>query len=196
MVVAGGTSSRRARKRMIVAGAADRSGLSNANKMGDHVASPLHSNVAAAIDFLMATQFENNGRPSTAAQVRAFERKIGLSLPADYKNFLRETNGGRPPATALHVPAAKEDVLIDVLFGLGRKPGILGWLAELRRDMPAGFIPIGKDPGGNILIMDLNLPDAGVIYYWDKAHSFQTSTADGNTYPIARSFSRLLELLG
>lgn len=144
----------------------------------------------------MAINFENIGSPLTAAQIRGLERKLGASLPEDYKQFLRKTNGGRPPETALHVPVAEEEVLVDFLFGVGRKPGILEWLSELRRDMPSGFIPIGKDPGGNIYIMDLNLPNQGVIYYWDKSHSFSSSTSEGNTYPVARSFSRLLELLG
>ena len=144
----------------------------------------------------MAINFENIGSPLTAAQIRGLERKLGASLPEDYKQFLRKTNGGRPRETALHVPVAEEEVLVDFLFGLGRKPGILEWLSELRRDMPSGFIPIGKDPGGNIYIMDLNLPNQGIIYYWDKSHSFPTSNPEGNTYPVARSFSRLLELLG
>lgn len=145
---------------------------------------------------LMAINFENTGSPLTAVQIRALERKLGASLPEDYKQFLRETNGGRPPETALCVPVAEEEVLVDFLFGLGREPGISEWLTELRRDMPAGFIPIAKDPGGNIYIMDLNLNNHGVIYYWDKSHSFPTSNSEGNTYPVARTFSRLLELLG
>jgi hypothetical protein len=44
------------------------------------------------------TRLSNCGPPVTEADVAAFEDRIGVTLPADYRRFLLEVNGGDGPA--------------------------------------------------------------------------------------------------
>jgi SMI1 / KNR4 family (SUKH-1) len=50
-------------------------------------------------------RLSNSGPPVTEADVAAFERRVGITLPADYRRFLLEVNGGDGPADHSGYPA-------------------------------------------------------------------------------------------
>ena len=39
---------------------------------------------------------------------------------------------------------------------------------ELKDDIAAGFLPIGEDPGGNLLLLSTQGDDSDAIHFWDK----------------------------
>jgi len=141
--------------------------------------------------------FSNGFGPVSAATVNAAEKRLGITLPADYKQFLCTTNGGAPSPAVFAVPQCG-DVLLDFLYGLRGVPKPLDLeqeqsYAQEFDPLPAGFLVIGQDPGGNALLLDTN--DGGAVYYWDQVGFYPGTTLDGNTYPLNSSFTEFIESL-
>src|SRR5690242_17137665 len=106
----------------------------------------------------MAVKIQESGRfgRCTERGVRAFERRIGRKLPADYSQFLLEHNGGTPEPSIVEVSGVYSTV--RRLHGLHNGPR---WarLESLRktyaRRVPDGLLPIGTDPFGNVYCLGL-----------------------------------------
>ena len=138
----------------------------------------------------MTTILDSNVPPSNSDHLNSFELEHGITLPDDYRSFLMEHNGGKPSPAVVTIPDCSQESIIDHFLGLGRDGEDLeDWVCELQDEMPSGFLPIGFDPGGNAILLDVN---DGVIYYWDSARFFDASSDDENTYWVANSFSDLL----
>jgi len=140
----------------------------------------------------MTLEFERCGGPLEDMLLSDLQRKVGYVLPHDYEVFLRTHNGGRPSRRLFHIPGCGAEALVDVLLGVGTPNSVEEWIDEMEEDLPPGFIPIGFDPGGNALLLDLSSTPAAV-YYWDSARHFQQSSDDENTYRVASSFLDFLE---
>ena len=104
-------------------------------------------------------------------QLQAWEKEIGYKLPAAYAEFLLENNGGKPQRDFFQVPGWKHQQSLITEFesmvpdggGFGLKQ-----IYDIKADIfPAGFIPIGSDPGGNLILMSLSGDTLGSIYFWD-----------------------------
>ncbi len=87
--------------------------------------------------------------------------------------------------------------MITYLAGLHDGPywASLRWHIEtLRGRMPAELLPIGHDPGGNLICLAYRGEQRGTIYYWDhemEAEEGEPATWD-NLYPLAKSFTEFL----
>src|SRR4051812_23299256 len=96
--------------------------------------------------------------PATSTQkVREFEQRTGIHLPPEYVQFLVVVNGGRPFPNVFAIPSCKESALLDILYGLldSREPCDLEYeLFESRDSIQEGFLPIGRDPGGNQILLN------------------------------------------
>ena len=137
-------------------------------------------------------------KPLMAKEIRRLEAQIGRPLPEDYREYLLETDGGTPDPNTFMIPQIKQEASVDVFYGTGievRELGIFLWLEELKGTIPETWIPIGKDPGGNVILMDLSKPSKSPILYWDATRFFRQSTAKNNTYPLGKSFSDFLKKL-
>ena len=91
---------------------------------------------------------------ATLAQLERFERASGLSLPVLYKNYLLSSNGGQPGnEVCFAIPENGEEVMLGVLFGVSDEDddalSLETAYSDSKADVPAGFVPIGEDPGGN-----------------------------------------------
>ena len=130
------------------------------------------------------------------ASLRRFERAHDLRLPTDYREFLKDFNGGVPEPRSVYVPASKQDIFVDILFGINSEQDfdLATWLLEYRDEMPAGFLIIGADPGGNLFLLADERAGNGV-FYWDHTFTFDPSTEAMNTYPVAASFTQFLAAL-
>lgn len=135
---------------------------------------------------------------TTAAAVDAFERANGLTLPADYREFLTRHNGGFPdPAAACVIPKQGQSVIVQTLLGLGRERefDLQGWHDEYGDEMPPGSLIVAVGAGAMLFILVPGAADAGV-YCWDHAHNFAgSSEEDGNTYFVAPTFAAFLASL-
>jgi hypothetical protein len=85
------------------------------------------------------------------------------------------------------------------MFGLDDGPnGSLAENVERYRDrLPAGFMPIGLDQGGNLLTLALTGEAAGSIYFWDHEDELDdeglSKTDMSNMYRIASDIEQLFE---
>jgi hypothetical protein len=107
--------------------------------------------------------------------VRTEAAAIGFALPEDYAYFCTRYGAGAfdqpsllplPPGGALG-----PDFSVDILYALGadRDWNPLAQLQDLYLDrLPEGFLPVGTDPGGNLLL--LGSPKRAGIYAWDHEH--------------------------
>ena len=120
------------------------------------------------------------------------EKELGFPLPADYRSFLLNHNGGRLNDKVFFVEGLGQDVMMDVFYGTTHRNQALTlsyWLKEYGDELQENTLIIGTDPGGGMITYITTGEDTGV-YYWDHAHFFEESTEEeGNTYFIADSFA-------
>jgi hypothetical protein len=133
----------------------------------------------------------------TRGRLQKFESDTGLTLPADYRAFLLKHNGGSPVDSRFEVPDIREDVLLDYFYSIDGRSGVdlEKELATWESEMPEGFLPIGRDPGGAIIIMGTAGEYAGRVFFWDHQHRSLHSSHEENTFPVAASFTEFTESL-
>jgi hypothetical protein len=131
-------------------------------------------------------------RDPTENDLRDFEENLGCPLPSDYRRFV--TRYGRHglsavPRFTLGEPSPfKQPACISQFFGFGTDS--LAGLVEATMDTYAGrvpdsTIPIGRDPGGNLILLGIDGYDFGRVYFWDQ--SFREFT--GNLESQAQSMA-------
>ena len=149
-------------------------------------------------------------------QIVAFEKLVGAELPADYQQFLKEHNGGRPQPDAFEFDGGEEDAvecffpLRDLASDESLELTDADWLdwplqrawetfqTNLQEDCAEcdldnqGFqldrlLPIGTDGCGNSLCLVLDGDDLGCVVFFDHETAGVT--------PLADSFSEFLAML-
>ena len=145
----------------------------------------------------MSVEFILSFEPLTPMLLDAFERCNDIALPARYREFLLRHNGGRPSPNMFLIPDLGEHALLDFLFGIrqGAECGLQAWLDEYGDEIPEGFLVIGTDPGGNLLLLETTGAQREQIYYWDSQLFFEGSSEHGNAFPIAENIDELLNSL-
>ena len=140
---------------------------------------------------------ENNPYgPVLPADIIEFEETNEVSLPEDYKAFLLQHNGGRPENNVL----ADAGTDVQWLFGMVEEPAwasLFHALDAYEGRIPAWYIPIGTDSGGNLFIMSLYEENKGVIALWwheDEAEQNGSEYFENLTH-VANSFSEFTDLL-
>jgi hypothetical protein len=142
--------------------------------------------------------FSRGFGPVSAATVNAAEKRLGVKLPADYKRFLRTTNGGCPKPDTFLVPD-RGPAMVGILYGVApeRSPADLEYEqgeAALWDPLPTGFVAIGHDPGGNTFLLGTLGADAGRVFFWDR-NGLWVREDGHNTFPVAASFTAFVESL-
>jgi hypothetical protein len=106
--------------------------------------------------------------PPTLAHVRAFEHHFGVSLPDDYIQLLRHSNGGHPEVDSF-APLAAPDASrwsVNRFYHLDDDTASTTslWLATERWRPIIGrlAIPFASDGGGNQFFLDLAIAPAPV----------------------------------
>ncbi len=134
--------------------------------------------------------------------IEEFEAQFNILLSLDYKEFLKNENGGIPLKKTFLINNKQGYDTIDIFFGLDmEKPFLsLSYLIESYFDrFPKGILPIGEDPGGNYICLNVNEgEDYGKIYFYD--HEVDNENNDGtlnwdNLYLIADSFTEFIAKL-
>lgn len=147
-------------------------------------------------------------RPANRLRIDAdvlakLEAAIHGQVEPAYRDFLLEHGGlGFDALVRFELPAGcpwgRSGILTE-LFGRFDGPGDL--LTELAHsELGAGWLPIGRDPGGNLLV--LRTQHVGGIWFWD--HEARPAAADVTSgdvvvtssgerlYRVAESFSAFL----
>jgi len=136
---------------------------------------------------------------ASPTDIADFERRVGLKLPEDYRNFLAANNGGECHSDGTFREAGTNEEIssVNIVLGLRDDPDydIEQALSGMRERMPASLLPICYDDGGNYLLLDCSDERRGTVYFL----SLEAADEDEEGEPpalesltvIARSFSEL-----
>ncbi|MBX3413283.1 MAG: SMI1/KNR4 family protein [Pirellulales bacterium] len=139
--------------------------------------------------------------PLTRATLKTLQSKLGLSLPADYVEFLLHFNGGwfQKPVM-FYVPDTdrwSDGVCVSEFLGESGEElgsGSLSLNANLYEGrIPAGYLTIANCGGLDsiLLYVDDGTANFGHVYFWDG-----TEEAEGdNIHWVAESFTEFLSML-
>lgn len=153
------------------------------------------------------------GKPANKDEIKVLEGKLKVSLPEDYKEFLRLKNGfvvKSPDFCELKYEGVDEGfIAFYALFGINmknpsqdifRQNGI--FLNEL--DFIDDKLIIGDDPERNFYLI-LNGSESQGGYYWDRTHlhaeddiqEFENAEKNecGNIYKITNGFTEFYEII-
>ena len=134
--------------------------------------------------------------PAPPAAIAAYEQEIGTQLPPDYASFLQRSNGGEVQPSVFPIEDHGDSV-VQELFGAAPGTQIdLGGAYRINKEyLPADLIPIGEDPGGDVICLAVNGVHKGAVFY--QAHDFAVSGPHpfegfDNIVKIADSFDAFL----
>jgi hypothetical protein len=87
--------------------------------------------------------------------------------------------------------------MLGAMYGIGKRGSGLDLetqFQELNDVVPQGHIPIGEDPGGNLLLMAVHEPSRDRIVFWDRVGILAMETGQ-NFFPVADDVSQFLKSL-
>jgi len=108
------------------------------------------------------------GAPLVDEDVARLERDLGCALPDAYRRFLLTHNGGAPTPQGAWVRSSNRLSSSQVFFGVGLErtaEDLLVQRLELMRgqSLPAHYLPIGREVGGDYLLLQLAGPERGAV---------------------------------
>ena len=122
--------------------------------------------------------------------IQELEKRIGVPLPTDYREFLTRY-GGATFSDTFEAPLTEpghfdEYACPEVFFGFYKpegsgRPHSLDLPDNLRfykSRIPKGFIPIARAIGGNLILLGVDARNRGRVYYWDHETSDVLAVAD------------------
>jgi hypothetical protein len=126
--------------------------------------------------------------------IQQLENELGHRLPEDYRRFLVQTNGGRPERArfAIQTLDGSTDSIVDWLLTLDIREQLYT-IRKYRRmyedRIPNGMIPIGCDPFGNLILLNIVAKDFGYVYFWDHETENMKEPTWENISLVAKSFT-------
>jgi len=146
----------------------------------------------------MSVIITHSAEPLTEEDIARAEDRMGRSVPLAYRNFLLAHNGGRPQPDGFRAYGKNGELedgsYVKWFFGINTGEyysSLEDKLATYRRRMPSNLLPIASDPGGNVVCLSANGPDAGSVYFWHHEFETQPPTYD-NVWFVAPSFDEFI----
>lgn len=145
------------------------------------------------------TEHLTQKRPSDG-DISTFASSIQGTLPDDYRHFLKAENGGRPDPNQFRFSrkdGITQDGSIHYFFALydGRVGSLKRNFDAYRGRVPGGYLPIGVDPFGNLILLRVTAQNPGKLFFWDHEEEDECIPSIKNMYVVANSFSGFLENL-
>ncbi len=154
----------------------------------------------------MGTQIIDDLGPLDEAALSAAEQALGVQLPDEYRGFMLAHNGGRPEPDGFDISwrpeqasaaAAGRRALLSWFFSIyeQREENLLvANQVDFRGRLPAGTLAIGRDPGGNLLLLRTAGPRRGELLYWLREGEVEEGQAptEDNVGFVADSFDDFL----
>ena len=143
-------------------------------------------------------------QPATPAQMSRFEKRFRIELPANYKSFLKASNGGEPkPFTFRYrdTNQVEESSGVDVFLHLGNGEWGLDEYVEMHfsnKTVPRGYLPIAFDMFGDLICLVIQGDETGQIRMCPTDLGLLQTGHDGyprsvSTVKIANSLEAFLE---
>ena len=140
----------------------------------------------------------------TEEQFAKVETRLGSPLPADYRDFLLEHNGGDPTPSWFRYPTAGGKEADGSILGFHSVDPrnqygseLESWLGVMQDNkLPQGYVPIGwAATTGNTqdqLLLTITGDTAGTVWLW---RDFDKPFRESRVHRLAGSFTELLERL-
>jgi len=134
-------------------------------------------------------------------ELASFTKKIGYKLPNDYVKFLKKYNGGYViNSYSSYYKNGEQKFILNNIFGLGLESNTdLASQYKIFKDrIPNTCIPVARDVGGNLVVMNLSDKKYGYILFWDHEEELEVKKGNmtiNSLYPIAHSFSDFLKTI-
>ena len=107
-----------------------------------------------------------------------FENHYNVSLPDEYKEFLKKNNGGMPNDSCF-----LDDRVLNFFFGLFNNPRLeesIEWHLNIFDDRyPSSMLPIASAGGGDLILIGIKDEYQSKIFYW--SHDFEAEES-GSQY--------------
>lgn len=130
-------------------------------------------------------------------EIQAFEKKVGLSFPKDYEEFLVKYNGGVPSPASFDFYDKSDASTISSFFAITKNNNDaenIDWILRVYNGrLPKYFLPIASDLGDNLILLDCSLENKGV-FFWDheeEADEDEEPTMD-NMHYLSENFESFL----
>jgi len=152
----------------------------------------------------MDITFSGGKGPLSPEQLAQAEKAMGVTLPAGYREFMLEHNGGEPSRGDFVFAEATgpyTDGDIRKFYPIdGSAVLSLEWEHKLycggkQPRMPRDMMPIAGDSFGNQICIGVSGPRCGHVYFWDHEKEDHDEPTYRNMHLIARSFSEFLAKL-
>lgn len=125
----------------------------------------------------------------------SLENEIGAVLPAEYRAFLAEYNGGQPEPRTFRVPTHQEKAFdVQILFGLSRtlESSNLIWnFGQYRSRLGEDLLPIGATDTNDLVLLALEGDRRGRILFWDSMEG----APEEALHEVSHSFREFLDSL-
>ena len=134
--------------------------------------------------------------PLSEDAICKLESALGVTLPGNYREFLKETGGGivkQDGNNRIMVTSIGQTIAVDVFFGYGvtQNSDILYWNEKYKDEMLDGAVLIGFDVHQGFLFLIADGRDDTGVYYWDDSYVFEESDDDQNVYLLVKNLSEL-----
>jgi len=136
----------------------------------------------------MTLKIRNQGEPVTEEKLGDLEKQLDLTLPAQYRQFLLRSNGGRPSPDIVDIEGLEGGMAsIQVFNSIGAplECDDLSWNKNVFSDrIPPRMLPVACDCSGNIYCLSVAGDDCGQVIYVDRqspelTHHFVAADFDG-----------------
>ncbi len=131
-------------------------------------------------------------------RLRAFEKKIGVTLPLDYREFLKQYNGGTPDPSGFWIQVDHDGSSVHQFYGLHDGPrwcSIDGY-TNIEIGVPGKLLPIGDDGVSDFICLGIRDTEQGAVFFVDhEIHPYSEPNSFEGITKIANSFSEFLSSL-
>ena len=132
--------------------------------------------------------------------INLFESAFEIKLPKDYAQYLMNHNGGSVSPKVFNIGNESQRSQVFIFYGFQTNEeykdyDLVDNIDLYESDFPNSFYPIGEDPGGNKICLNLNTNDYGKIYFWDHETASEDTPSVKDLILIADSFTDFLNKL-
>src|SRR5687767_6495775 len=109
----------------------------------------------------MAVEYVRREPPASAELINRLEQRVGRPLPPEYRDYLREQDGGR---------LDNNSRAINTIFGIGEVPewaSMWDVLETYSERVPDWLLPVADDAFGNLYAVSLRNEDRGSVWFWN-----------------------------
>jgi len=144
------------------------------------------------------TKINSETGPIDVNLIDLLEERLSINLPCEYRDFLTLYNGGYPDPDGFLFKDGSDGSSVDFFFDIGTsaEKSIEGTVRRYKNRIPESFLPIARDPGGNLVLIKLYGAAAGSIFFWDhEAESDSDHPSASNISLISNSFNEFIKNL-